>query len=291
MVTDDSGNSVTGTVSIVVQDTTPPEITEVTLDPPVLWPPNHKYHTIAFSATVNDICDPSVALSWTVSSDEPDDANGNGDGKTTGDIRVTSGEVVILSSDDAEDQEIAFETGDLLELRSEREGTGDGRIYTITLTAKDGSGNISTSTAEVTVPHDQGNGKGNGKKLAKVAGVGDGEGQVRGFDPLSGSPEVRFALDSGEPVSFRLYPNAPNPFNPSTTIRYALPEGSHVRLTIFNLMGQQVRVLVNASHGRGVYNVQWDGRDALGKLVASGLYIYRLEAGAHTMVRKMLLTK
>ena len=291
VVTDDSGNSVTGTVSIVVQDTTPPVITEVTLDPSVLWPPNHKYHTIAFSALVNDICDPSVALAWTVSSDEPDDANGNGDGKTTGDIRVTSGEVVILSSDDEEEREIAFETGDLLELRSEREGTGDGRIYTITLTATDGSGNISTSTAEVTVPHDQGDGKGKGKNLAKVAGVGGRDGLVGGFDPFSGSPEVRFGLDSNEPLSFRLYQNAPNPFNPSTTIRYALAEGSHVRLTIFNLVGQKVRVLVNARHGTGTYNVQWDGQDEVGQLVASGLYIYRLEAGAHTVVRKMLLTK
>ena len=62
-------------------------------------------------------------------------------------------------------------------------------------------------------------------------------------------------------------------------------------LTIFNLVGQKVRVLVNARHGTGTYNVQWDGRDEVGQLVASGLYIYRLEAGAHTVVRKMLLTK
>ena len=153
--------------------------------------------------------------------------------------------------------------------------------------ATDASGNVS-DIQDVPVPQ-----KGNGNNQAKVAKIETrgGNGLSAGLDPLSGSPEVRFALDSGEPLSFRLHPNAPNPFNPSTTIRYDLPEGSHVRLTIFNLMGQRVRVLVNAEQGSGVYNVQWDGRDEVGYLVASGLYIYRLEAGAKVAVRKMTFAK
>ena len=94
-----------------------------------------------------------------------------------------------------------------------------------------------------------------------------------------------------KPLRFEVEQNYPNPFNPSTTIRYTLVEASDVRLTIYNALGQEVRALVNATQSAGVQSVQWDGRDALGKLVASGLYIYRLEAGTKVAVRKMIFAK
>jgi uncharacterized repeat protein (TIGR01451 family) len=85
--------------------------------------------------------------------------------------------------------------------------------------------------------------------------------------------------------------NYPDPANPSTTIRYTLPEPSDVRLTIYNILGQEVRVLVNASKPQGVHNVVWDGRDAFGRQVTSGIYLYRLIAGENMAVRKIALIK
>ena len=88
-----------------------------------------------------------------------------------------------------------------------------------------------------------------------------------------------------------LLENSPNPFNPSTTIRYTLPEVSKVKLTIYNALGQKIRVLVDVPQTTGSYKVQWDGRDDSGRPVASGLYLYRLDAGLNVVVRKMMLIK
>ncbi|OGG50092.1 MAG: hypothetical protein A3F84_02590 [Candidatus Handelsmanbacteria bacterium RIFCSPLOWO2_12_FULL_64_10] len=85
--------------------------------------------------------------------------------------------------------------------------------------------------------------------------------------------------------------NYPNPFNPSTTISYTLPEASTVRLTIYNILGQQVRTLINNRQAAGIHAVQWDGHDDAGRSVASGLYFYRLTAGEFTQTQKMLLLK
>ena len=152
--------------------------------------------------------------------------------------------------------------------------------------ATDASGNVS-DILDVPVPK---KGKGKHAKLAKIR-TGRREGLDGIPDLLSGSPDVRFAMDSNEPLTFRLDQNFPNPFNPETTIRYAVVEASEVRLTIYNIQGQEVRVLINALHSAGLYNTRWDSRDSLGRLVASGIYIYRLEAGPHVAVRKMIFAK
>ena len=93
------------------------------------------------------------------------------------------------------------------------------------------------------------------------------------------------------PDSFGLDQNAPNPFNPSTTIGYQLPEPDHVRLVIYNLLGQEVRMLVNAPMEAGYYTVDWDGKDALGRQVASGIYMYRMQAGTFAQTRRMMFLK
>jgi hypothetical protein len=95
-----------------------------------------------------------LTLTASVVSSEPDDANGNGDGKTTGDIRVTTGAGVLLSSN-AEPIVTFDPESDRLEVRSERAGTGPGRTYTIKVTATDDEGNESEETVTVTVPHDK----------------------------------------------------------------------------------------------------------------------------------------
>ncbi len=97
--------------------------------------------------------------------------------------------------------------------------------------------------------------------------------------------------ESGDAVLVFGSGNYPNPFNPQTIIRYSLPEDSEVRLVIYNVVGQQVRELVNAHQSLGVYAVRWKGRDDSGRDVASGVYLYRLVAGEHVAVKKMLFAK
>ncbi|RME00764.1 MAG: T9SS C-terminal target domain-containing protein [Calditrichaeota bacterium] len=93
------------------------------------------------------------------------------------------------------------------------------------------------------------------------------------------------------PLRFRLYQNHPNPFNPATTIRYALPAATGVRLTVHDLVGRTVRVLVAKTQRAGEHSVVWDGRDERGRQLASGVYVYRLDAGRFTKSAKMLLLK
>jgi len=98
------------------------------------------------------------------------------------------------------------------------------------------------------------------------------------------------------PAVFSLKQNYPNPFNPGTTIAYTLPAQAEVSLKIVNLLGQEVRTLISGSQNAGVHEVLWDGSNAAGTPVASGMYFYKLEAKAldgktYSETRKMLLMK
>ena len=98
--------------------------------------------------------------------------------------------------------------------------------------------------------------------------------------------------DIETPNAFRLDQNYPNPFNPSTSITFNLPKAVDVSLTVYNMLGQRVAVLVNNElRAAGQHTVQWDGRDAAGMQAASGLYVYRLQADDFTQARTMLLVK
>ena len=97
--------------------------------------------------------------------------------------------------------------------------------------------------------------------------------------------------DGNETVRFSLLQNHPNPFNPTTAISYQLTVPGVVQLRVFNLAGQVVKTLVDASQSAGDYQVQWDGTDHFGKNVSSGLYFYRLEIGNTVQTRKMTLMR
>lgn len=129
----------------------------------------------------------------------------------------------------------------------------------------------------------------------------DGDGNASGdwFDqenPTLGE-ENDFATsiettDEGVPVDFNLAQNYPNPFNPSTTIHYTIPQDvnfTQVRLEIFNVLGQKVRTLVEQELSAGSYTVVWNGKNDFGKSVPSGFYIYRLQAGEFSAMKKMVL--
>ncbi len=94
------------------------------------------------------------------------------------------------------------------------------------------------------------------------------------------------------PAAFALANNFPNPFNPATTIRYALPQAADVELTVYNVVGQPVRTLVAEHQSAGRYVVEWDATDDSGHSLSSGMYFYRLQAGGEfAAVEKMLLLK
>ena len=108
-------------------------------------------------------------------------------------------------------------------------------------------------------------------------------------DPLTGIEEV---LTGGLlPKSFAVSQNYPNPFNPSTAIKFQVPVASDVRLSVYNILGQRVRTLVNQRMEAGSFEATWDGLNEQGARAASGVYIYRFEAGSYTKVMKMIMMK
>jgi hypothetical protein len=90
---------------------------------------------------------------------------------------------------------------------------------------------------------------------------------------------------------FFLYQNYPNPFNPSTNISFTLPGETNTILSVYNIEGRLVKTLVNESLGGGLQTISWDGTDARGNPVSSGVYLYRLRAGGNVMTKKMILLK
>ncbi len=116
---------------------------------------------------------------------------------------------------------------------------------------------------------------------------------LEGF-PLTASPvtvRITLASSASDTPSVVLYPNAPNPFATSTSIRFELTEPARVTLTIYNLLGRKVRVLVDETHGPGRHTRIWNGRDGDGRAVPSGVYFYRMTAGVVEEGGKMLLLR
>ena len=94
---------------------------------------------------------------------------------------------------------------------------------------------------------------------------------------------------SALPQGFALGPNYPNPFNPSTMIPYQLPTATHVRLDVFNVLGQHIATLVDAERPAGFHTAQWDATNAAGQAMAAGVYFYRLTVGGGQQTQRMVL--
>ena len=271
-VTDDKGASAQCTATVTVEDVTAPTLS-VSSTPITLWPPNHKYATIDITQYVTIVSENCANLSASdvvitdVDSDEPEDAKGGGDGKTEDDIIITSCNTV--------------------DLRAERQGSGNGRVYTIHLELDDGNGNTTTALLAVHVPKNQ-----NGDPAVD-------DGAAAGFT-ISGDcgTVAKFARSVEEVVQDRILPdgyelmqNYPNPFNPSTTITFAIPETGEVALSIYNLRGQLIQTLHSGPISAGQHSVVWSGTDFRGAKVASGVYLYKLQAKNFAATRKLVFTK
>jgi hypothetical protein len=143
-----------------------------------------------------------------------------------------------------------------------------------------------------------------------ISGVADGEGAVYlrwtmgttdsgwrycgwNIDDIEiwGLENVLSGADSGTLGEVRLGPATPNPFNPVTEISYTIPAAGRARLAVYDVSGRLVKVLADGHHEAGAHAAVWDGRNERGRLLGSGVYFARLEAGGNVSVRKLLMVK
>lgn len=109
--------------------------------------------------------------------------------------------------------------------------------------------------------------------------------------PVSLTKATQEATEEMMPQQFHFLQNYPNPFNPQTEILYSLPYDTDVRLTIYNMLGQQVKVLADGYQSGGTKMAIWDGRNENGERVSSGIYFYKLQAGEFVQTKRMNLIK
>ena len=120
-----------------------------------------------------------------------------------------------------------------------------------------------------------------------------------GFNDINSNDAIVLPIEIGGlkirndflPEGFTLYSSYPNPFNPTTTLRYDLPEDALVNITIYDMMGRRISTLVSSQQTAGYKSVQWNATNDLGHSVSAGMYIYTIQAGDFRQTRKMVLLK
>lgn len=259
VATDASSNSASLSIDITVNDIESPVI--VPLSGPITFVKDNinncnsnqsNYVELDISSlytSLSDNCSATIKIAE-VSSDEPEDAAGNWDGCT--------------------EEDIDLHFCDKVELRKECDTRYDGRVYRIKLEARDPSDNTSTAYAYVHI-----------KKTPSSSVTWSGA-----VNTVScGSPKRTHSVAT-VPQSVTLSQNFPNPFNPTTSITYGIPEDGYVLLRVFDVHGRVVSTLVNEARKAGTYSVEFDG-----SALPSGVYLYRLEANGQVRTMTMALVK
>ena len=121
--------------------------------------------------------------------------------------------------------------------------------------------------------------------------VGEKDGGLYFFRRIPGTTGVTLPEEEALPQAFELSQNYPNPFNPETKIEYSLPNAAVVKLAVYNLLGQRVATLVDQRQSAGIHSIFWNGKDDLGRSVASGIYLYRLEISEFVKARQLILIR
>ncbi len=121
----------------------------------------------------------------------------------------------------------------------------------------------------------------------------DGDSLQNWIVMLEGNGVTGIELNPGEQIlnTYTLKQNYPNPFNPTTAISFVIPKAEHISLKIYNMLGQEIKTLVDDDLNPGSYSKVWDGTNNLGQNVPSGVYIYTLQAGQHKLSKKMTLIR
>ena len=124
--------------------------------------------------------------------------------------------------------------------------------------------------------------------------AGQLEGEIEWTPFLDGEPGTTAGGDPGQralPERFAVHQNHPNPFNSTTVIPFEMPRDATVEVTIYDVLGRNVRRLLSQHLTAGYHHVVWDGRDEGGRVASSGLYVYRFAAAQHTHSGRMLLLR
>jgi hypothetical protein len=244
-------------------DVRPVPVLTVSGSPSIMWPPNQKLQAYAVSDFVSSVAGGTGSISL-------DDVFVR---------RITSDEMPRANMTDI----IVGSECRTFELRATRDGDSDGRVYTIELGLYDDLGTLGTASAQVHVPANQG-------RNTQVVDSGVAYEIVPDCQGVLTVETAGTGLASAEadvlPAEFALEQNYPNPFNPTTTVQYALPEAVHVRVSVFNLLGQEVARLVDQVHQPGRHEVQWNAGH-----LSSGMYVYVIDAGSFRESRRMVLLK
>ena len=258
-VTNQNGATDECTAIITVEDNTPPVITTIT-SPIVIWPPNHKYVSFDVNDFVLSVLDNCASLTINdvniikATSDELEDATGSGDGNTVDDM--------IISGDCKS-----------VQLRKERNATGNGRVYTVYLELDDGNGYTITASCQVHVPHNNGGTAIDDGAVYEVLAV------------CSNGPS--FATGNKNSVSEMKLINYPNPFNSSTTFVFSVEEANKTTLKLYNSIGKEIKVLFDGyTEADQDYEIIFNGEG-----LPEGLYICHMQSGNEQHTRRILLVR
>lgn len=123
----------------------------------------------------------------------------------------------------------------------------------------------------------------------KVSAI-DNSGNESGYSNQATATTLNI-LNDNSTTEFALYQNVPNPFNPITVIEFSIPNDTDVNIIIYDLMGNEVKTLINEFKPVGQYQVNWDGNDNSGQSVSGGIYFYQIQAGDYNQTKKMVLLK
>ncbi len=259
-----NGNSCYGPqmipIHLLVGDDIEPPVINLT-DASIIWPPNHKYESFSLQDMVISVTDnfdgmipiDQVSIDW-ARSDEPDDAPGNGDGKTKHDIVI---------GDDCK----------WVKLRKERQGGGNGRVYTVHLSVADAAGNVGTAEYQVKVPYDDNwIAIDDGPDHTVYCGIG-----MESIMQVGNVSDNVFGL-----VTY------PNPFSGATTIEFTLEETGPVTLEVYNALGENMGTLFNGKAEAGInHSIEFNGLN-----LPEGIYYCKLQtANGETALSKMILIR
>jgi hypothetical protein len=163
--------------------------------------------------------------------------------------------------------------GDLIQL--------EGQTVTARITSVDYNNNTLTVDKSLTWTN------GLGLSLTYVGSAPD----IGAFEYNNHETGINYQKKSHMPGTLKLYKNFPNPFNPNTCIKYYLQESGKVTLEIYNILGENIRTLVNTTQESGVHQVTWDGENETGNILASGIYFYLLKYNQQKLLKKMMFVR